>query len=111
MQSDIAVSDCKIGCIEPQNTYFVGIYDDNTGCYRGPTPILYPIVSEKVITNNEAESYYQAKRYRLTSIIPLVENPKKVVRELTQEQLDKLLEGYHEYAEFIVELVEIPSNG
>lgn len=69
------------------------------------------IVSEEVITNNESESYYQAKRYRLTSVIPLVENPKKVIRELTQEQLDELLEGYHEYAEFIVELVQIPSNG
>jgi hypothetical protein len=69
------------------------------------------IVSEEVITNNEADSYYQAKRYRLTSVIPLVENPKKVVRELTQEQLDELLEGYNEYAEFIVELVEVPRNG
>jgi len=69
------------------------------------------IISEEVITNSESESYYQAKRYRLTSVIPLVENPKKVVRELTQEQLDELLEGYHEYAEFIVELVEIPNNG
>ncbi|MCR4293312.1 MAG: hypothetical protein NUV76_10600 [Candidatus Kuenenia sp.] len=69
------------------------------------------IVSEEVISSSESNSYYETKKYRLTSVIPLVENPKKVVRELTQEQLDALLEGYHEYAEFIVELVEISRNG
>ncbi|MDM8546809.1 hypothetical protein QUF61_09980 [Candidatus Venteria ishoeyi] len=69
------------------------------------------IVSEEVISNAESDSYYDNKHYRLITVIPLVENPKKIIRELTQEQLDELLEGYHEYAEFIVELVEIPKNG
>ena len=69
------------------------------------------IVSEEVITPAESHEYYEKKSYRLTSIIPLVENPKRIVRELTQEQLSELLEGYHEYGEFIVELVEIPENG
>jgi putative transposase len=32
IQSYIADSDCKVGHIEPQNTYFVGINDYNTGC-------------------------------------------------------------------------------
>jgi putative transposase len=32
VQLYIADSDCEIGHIEPQNTYFVGIYDDTTGC-------------------------------------------------------------------------------
>lgn len=68
------------------------------------------ILSEKIITNSELEGYYNVKKYQLTSVIPLIENPKKVVRNLTQEQLDEFLEGYREYAEFIVELVEIPSN-
>lgn len=69
------------------------------------------IVNEETITSKEADNYYEKKRYRLTSITPLVENPKRIIRELTQEQLDNLLEGYHEYAEFIVELVEIQNKG
>jgi hypothetical protein len=68
------------------------------------------IIKKEIITPEESGDYYYKKRYRLTSIIPLVENPKKVVRELTQEQLDEVLENYEEYAEFIVELIEI-KNG
>ena len=71
---------------------------------------LGSIVSEEIITNSEMDEYYHNKKYRLTSIIPLVENPKKVVRKLTQEQLDELLDNYNEYAEFIIELVEISNN-
>jgi hypothetical protein len=68
------------------------------------------IVDEQIITTDEADAYYNKKRYRLTSIIPYVENPKKIVRELTQEQLDEMLENYREYAEYIIELSEI-KNG
>lgn len=68
------------------------------------------IVKEEIISPEESHDYYHNKKYRLTSITPYVENPKKVVRELTQEQLDEVLENYQEYAEFIVELVEI-KNG
>jgi hypothetical protein len=66
------------------------------------------IVDTSVITPNETDELYLKKKYRLTSITPLVENPKRIVRELTQEQLGDLLEDYVHYAEFIVELVEIP---
>lgn len=65
------------------------------------------IISEEIIAPDESNEYYDKKKYRLTTIIPLVENPKKVVRELTQEQLDEFLDGYNEYAEFIVELIPI----
>jgi len=68
------------------------------------------IVKEEIITSQESDEYYHKKRYRLTSIIPYVESPRRVVRELTQEQLDEVLEYYSDYAEFIVELVEI-KNG
>lgn len=68
------------------------------------------IVKEEIITPQESDEYYYKKKYRLTSITPYVENPKKVVRELTQEQLDEVLENYSDYAEFIVELVEV-KNG
>ncbi|WP_027911294.1 hypothetical protein [Pseudomonas sp. URMO17WK12:I4] len=68
------------------------------------------IVHKEIITPQESDEYYHKKKYRLTSITPYVENPKKVVRELTQEQLDEVLDGYRDYAEFIVELVEV-KNG
>lgn len=68
------------------------------------------IVKEEIISPEESYDYYYQRKYRLTSIIPLVENPKKIVRELTQEQLDEVLENYQEYAEFIIELVEV-KNG
>ena len=63
------------------------------------------VLSERVISPAEAESYYK-KRYRLTTIIPLVGGPKRVVREVTQEQLEEYLEGYYEFAEFVVDLRE-----
>lgn len=56
---------------------------------------------EKIISREEVEMYRDAK-YKITSVIPLVENPKFNVRILDQEGLDELLEGYNEYAEFIV---------
>lgn len=68
------------------------------------------IISEQEISSDELERYYDTKKYRLTSIVPLTENPKKVIRDLTQEQLNEILDGYHEYAEFIIELIEIPTN-
>lgn len=68
------------------------------------------IVDEQIITSEEADAYCHKKRYRLTSVIPYVENPKKIVREVTQEQLDEILDNYREYAEFIVDLSEI-QNG
>ena len=64
------------------------------------------IVKEEIITGIEVEEFWQ-KRYRMTTITPLVEKPKMTVRELSQDQLSEFLEGYHEYAEFIVELKEI----
>lgn len=68
------------------------------------------VVLEEIITPEQSDDYYHSKRYRLTSIKPYVEHPKKVVRELTQEQLNEVLQGYEEHAEFIVELVEIKNN-
>ncbi|PHS56845.1 MAG: hypothetical protein COB17_08240 [Sulfurimonas sp.] len=67
----------------------------------------HSIVSEEIISPNKSNEYYK-KRYQITTITPYVENPKKIVRELTQEQLDDFLDGYNEYAEFIVKLIELP---
>ena len=84
----------------------VELIDDLYWLYKEQA-VIAPIVSEEILESVSIDEYYETKKYRLTSIIPLVDNPKKIVRELTLEQLDEILEGYNEYAEFIVELVEI----
>lgn len=73
--------------------------------------VMAPVTTEEIISMDEVGEYYEKKKYRLTSIIPLTNNPKKVIRELTQEQLEEVLENYNEYAEFIVELTEIKQKG
>lgn len=65
------------------------------------------ILSEEVITNKEVELFRDETFYELTTIVPLVKNPKKTIRKVTQEQLEDILEDYHEYAEFIVSLKQV----
>ncbi len=84
----------------------IELIDDLYWLYKNQA-VTSPIISEDIINPGEVLQYIEEKRYRLTSVIPLVKNPKKVVRELTQEQLNEVLEHYNEYAEFIVELTEI----
>jgi hypothetical protein len=70
--------------------------------------ILKPIESAEV--DQTVVHEYVNARYRVTTIIPLVDHPRKEVRVLDQDGLDELLEGYDEYAEFIVEIRKIDSN-
>ncbi len=49
--------------------------------------------------------------YRLTTIVPLVENPKRNVYQMTQEELDDYFDGYSEFAEFAVGLERISEPG
>ncbi|HGM4726381.1 TPA: hypothetical protein ACKPZ3_003087 [Serratia marcescens] len=65
------------------------------------------IISECVISNEECEKELDSGKYLLTTIIPLVDEPKKIVRKVTQEQLNNYFEYYNEFAEFIVELKSI----
>jgi hypothetical protein len=65
--------------------------------------LLQPI-EKNVITSQEVDRY-QSARYRVTTIVPLVENPTRNIYMFDQEALESFLEGYEEYAEFIV-LVE-----
>ncbi len=63
----------------------------------------------KTITSVEVEQYRNA-RYRLTTIIPYVENPVCNLRIVDQQGLDDFLEGYNEYAEFIVDITTVPTD-
>lgn len=49
--------------------------------------------------------------YRLTTIVPLVENPKRHVYRMTQEELDNYFDGYSEFAEFVIGLARIDESG
>jgi hypothetical protein len=62
--------------------------------------ILHPIDSA-VITRDEVDRY-QAARYRVTTVVPLAENPTKNTYVFDQDALASFLEGHEEYAEFIV---------
>lgn len=68
--------------------------------------LLRTPVEKSVISSNEVEEFRNA-RYRVTTIVPLVTDPYKNVYLVDQEGLDDLLEGYSEYAEFIVKLERV----
>ena len=55
-------------------------------------------------------SAYMGAKYRVTTVVPLVENPVRSVRILDQEGLDLLLEGYDEYGEFLVGIEKIETQ-
>jgi hypothetical protein len=67
--------------------------------------LLKPTESE-VISEQEVDRYHNA-RYRVTTIVPLVKKPTKNIYIFDQEALESFIEGYEEYAEFIVGIEQI----
>lgn len=65
------------------------------------------IISEEIISDNQVEYFRDEIFYEITTIIPLVKNPKKITRKMTQNQFEDLLENYQEYAEFVVSVKEL----
>jgi hypothetical protein len=59
------------------------------------------LIESKAIGSGEVDIYMSSK-YRLTTIIPLRENPVMNVYLFTKEELDTFLEGYDQYTEFLV---------
>lgn len=75
------------------------------------------ILEEFIVKPKEAQplspadvSAYMAAQYRVTTVVPLVENPVLNVRVLNQEGLDTFLEGYDEYAEFLVGIEKVKAQ-
>ena len=58
------------------------------------------------ITPSELDTFRSAK-YRVTTVIPTVKTPKKNIRIVDQEGFAELMEGYENYAEFIVQVEKI----
>lgn len=75
---------------------------------------LFGLISNYIVEPNEVipidsatVDEYMKSMYRVTTVVPYVHNPVKNIRLLNQEGLDNILEGYDEYAEFIVEVVKL----
>lgn len=61
---------------------------------------------KKVIKKKEMKEYMDAL-YEVTTVVPLVDKPYVNKRVLNQDQLYDFLEGYEEYAEFLIEIKKI----
>jgi hypothetical protein len=59
------------------------------------------LIESKAIEKCEVD-IFKSSRYRLTTIIPLKENPVMNVYLFTKEELDRFLQGYDQYTEFLV---------
>jgi len=59
------------------------------------------LIESKPIESSEVDIYLSSK-YRLTTIIPLRENPVMNVYLFNKEELDIFLKGYDQYTEFLV---------
>ncbi len=57
---------------------------------------------EKIAIAKDDVRRYQLAKYRVTTVVPLVENPTRNVYVVDQELLTDMLESYSEYAEFVV---------
>ena len=91
---------------DPRGYYQPGVHGIRGGTLAAELQQLYtervlrPV--EKVVIPSEEVDGYAAARYRVTTIVPLVDNPTRNTYILDQSELDSFLEGYEEYAEFIV---------
>jgi hypothetical protein len=63
-------------------------------------------IKSRVITNDEVE-IYRSSKYQITTITPLVKNPKMNVYLFDQDQITEFLKGYGEYAEFIIPVEQV----
>ena len=59
------------------------------------------LIESKTIESGEVD-IYASSRYRVRTIIPFKGNPVMNVYLFTKEELNTFLEGYDQYAEFIV---------
>ena len=66
-------------------------------------------VRRRIISDDERDTAEGAK-YRVKTIVPLLDEPYELEYILNQEGLDELLEGYSEHAEFITHVEKIDSD-
>lgn len=64
---------------------------------------MIQITNLEQISNEELDKYTKSE-YRVITMIPYIEKPVKITRVLNQEALDRFLEDYEEYGEFLVDI-------
>lgn len=67
--------------------------------------VLRPV--ETVVISRDEVTEYSASQYKVTTVVPLVENPTRNTYVLDQNALESFLEGYEEYAEFVVSIERV----
>ncbi len=66
-------------------------------------------IEKATIPQQEVDAAYAAK-YRVVTIIPLVESPQRVTYILTHDELEDFFDGYSEFAEFVVSIERIEAS-
>jgi len=67
--------------------------------------IMKPIEKLPIDLNTVRE--FESAQYRVTTIVPLVDSPYKSIYITNQEGINEMLEGYDEYAEYIIEIKKV----
>ncbi len=67
-------------------------------------------VNQFTISEEDRDRLMEDTRYNVTTVVPLVGKPLMNEYVMDQEALDEFLEGYNEYAEFLVKIEPIGAN-
>ena len=59
-------------------------------------------LKESKVISKDVLKMFQLSDYRVTTVVPLEKNPKMKIYIFNQKEFNDFLEGYGEYAEFIV---------
>lgn len=65
--------------------------------------------AREVISKADVQAY-QGARYRLTTVIPYVDNPQRLTYVLSHEELEEFFDGYSEFGEFVVGIERLPNK-
>jgi hypothetical protein len=65
--------------------------------------------AREIINKADVEAYEEA-HYRLTTIIPYVDNPQRLTYVLSHDKLEEFFDGYSEFGEFVVGIERLPNK-
>ena len=101
----ISICNKAVHCEEIKKDDAISVVDNGTwllSLLYNSIPSSKPIDS-KIINNEECNNLYSQK-YIVKTVIPYMDSPRENTYMMTQEELNDFLEGYSEYAEFIIEI-------
>lgn len=101
----ISICNKAVHCEEIKKDDAISVVDNGTwllSLLYNSIPSSKPIDS-KIINNEECNNLYSQK-YIVKTVIPYKDSPRENTYMMTQEELNDFLEGYSEYAEFIIEI-------